>query len=80
MNNIEAYIEESAKLLSTDISEFQAEDQILLLTYYMEFISKVKPIYLRNLDKDPKATNFLFKLYEDIFYEMSYMLWYYISC
>ena len=62
MNNIEAYIEESAKLLSTDISEFQAEDQILLLTYYMEFISKVKPIYLRNLAKDPKATNFLFKL------------------
>ena len=62
MNNIEAYLEESSKLLSTDISEFQAEDQILLLTYYMEFISKVKPIYLRNLAKDPKATNFLFKL------------------
>lgn len=62
MNNIEAYIEESSKLLSSDISEFPAEDQILLLTYYMEFISKVKPIYLRNLAKDPKATNFLFKL------------------
>ena len=58
MNNLEAYIDESAKLLSTDISEFPAEDQILLLTYYMEFISKVKPIYLRNLAKDPKVTNF----------------------
>lgn len=62
MNNIEAYIEESAKLLSTDISEFEAEDQMLLLMYYMEFISKIKPIYLRNMAKDPKATNFLFKL------------------
>ena len=62
MNNIETYIDESAKLLSTDMSEFPTEDQILLLTYYMEFISKVKPIYLRNLAKDPKATNFLFKL------------------
>ena len=62
MNNIEAYIEESAKLLNTDISEFQAEDQILLLTYYMEFISKIRPIYLRNIAKDPKSTNFLFKL------------------
>ena len=62
MNNIEAYIEESAKLLSTDISEFQAEDQILLLTYYMEFISKIRPIYLRNIAKDPKSTDFLFKL------------------
>ena len=62
MNNIEAYIEESSKLLSSDISEFSAEDQILLLTYYMEFISKVKPIYLRNIAKDPNTTNFLFKL------------------
>ena len=62
MNNIEAYIEESAKLLSTDISEFQAEDQILLLTYYMEFISKIRPIYLRNIAKDSKSKNFLFKL------------------
>ena len=62
MNNIEAYIEESTKLLSTDISEFKAEDQILLLTYYMEFISKIRPIYLRNIAKDPKSTNFLFKL------------------
>lgn len=62
MNNLEAYIDESAKLLSTDISEFPAEDQILLLTYYMEFISKIRPIYLRNITKDPKSTNFLFKL------------------
>ena len=62
MNNIETYIDESAKLLSTDMSEFPAEDQALLLLYYMEFISKVKPIYLRKLGKDPRATNFLFKL------------------
>ena len=62
MNNIEAYIEESAKLLSTDISEFKAEDQILLLTYYIEFISKIKPIYLRNIAKDTKSIDFLFKL------------------
>lgn len=60
-NEIKGFIDESIELLNTDFSTFPAEDQLLLMCYYVQFINKIKPIYVKNMAKDPKQT-FLFKM------------------
>lgn len=45
-----------------DISSFSLMDQMYLGCAYMEFVEKVKPIYLKYAAKNSEITNFIFKL------------------
>lgn len=60
-NKITGFFEEAIEMLQTDISTFPEEDQFLIAFHYAQFINKIKPIYAKNMAKDPKQT-FLFKM------------------
>lgn len=60
-NKLNSFFEEAVEMLQTDLSTFPEEDQLLIAFHYAQFINKIKPIYAKNMAKDPKQT-FLFKM------------------
>ena len=56
-------INELSKLMSEmDVTEFEIKYQLYLSMAFTEFMTKVKPVYLKYAAKDPEVTNFIFKL------------------
>ena len=59
---IEEMNEFADMMKEADISSFSLMDQMYLGYAYMEFVEKVKPIYLKYAATAPQITNFIFKL------------------
>lgn len=54
---------EFIKLMNeVDPNSFSLEEQMYCGLAMVEFMNKVKPIYMKHAAKDPEATTFLFKM------------------
>lgn len=62
INDIGRITEEFEQFANIDISTFSPVDQMHIMTAYIEMIQKVRPIYIKNLAKNPSSDTFLFKL------------------
>ncbi len=55
------FVKEAEEMSKIDISTFPIMDQMRIALAYQEYIETVKPIYAKNLAKEPGST-FLFKM------------------
>lgn len=49
-------------LADTDISKLDYQDQLCLSLAHLEFMNKIKPILVKNIDKLPENEKYIIKL------------------